>query len=90
MIESQPSGYKRYQKIAGIVGFIGFILGSVITGVGILLQVWKCPFGNGILQTICFLVLIGLASAIVLGNLVAILLIGVAKMRMKSRKLPRK
>lgn len=90
MFEAQTSGYKRYQKIAGIVGFIGFILGSVISGVGILLQIWNCPFGNGILQTIGFLFLIGLGSAVVLGNLVAIILIAFAKLRMNSRKLRRK
>ena len=89
MFEVRPSGYKRHQNIAGIVGFVSFVLGTVISGIGILLKYWKCPFGNGILQTLGFLFLIGVICAVVLGNLVAILLVGIAKMRQVSRKLPR-
>ena len=90
MFESQPSGSKRYQNVAGIVGCIGFVLGMVISGVGILFEIWNCPFGNGILQTLGFLLLIGFGSAVVLGNVVAIILILFAKLRQNSRKLPRK
>lgn len=86
MFEIQSSGSKKYQNIAGIVGCVGFVLGSVISGVGILLRYWNCPFGDGILQTIGFSFLIGLSCAIVLGNLVAIILVWIAKMRQVSRK----
>lgn len=86
MFEAHPSKFKKYQHFAGIVGCIGFLLGMVISGVGILLQIWNCPFGNGLLGTLCFLLLIGLGSAVLFGNLVAVMLIVFAKLRQKSRK----
>lgn len=89
MFEVQPSRSKKYQNIAGIVGSISFILGSVISGVGIFFQYWKCPFGDGILHVLGFSILIGLICGIVLGNLVAILLVWHAKMRQVSRKTSR-
>ncbi len=85
----QSSRSKKYQSIAGIVGFIGFVLGTVISGTGVFLQYWHCPFGDGMLQTISFSFLIGLSCGIVLGNLVAILLVGYAKMSRNYRKSPR-
>ena len=72
---------KKYQNIAGIVGIIGFLLGTVISGIGFLIFGWHCPFGNGLFQIIALSVLIGIFSAFVLGNLVALLLIGFAKYR---------
>ena len=89
MFEVQPSKSKKYQNIAGIVGCIGFVLGTVISGGGIFLKYWDCPFGNGMLQTVGFSILIGLSCGVVLGNLVAILLIWIAKMRQSSRKIHR-
>jgi len=46
---------------------------------------WQCPFGEGILQTVGFLVLTGLISAMVLGNLVAIILVRIAKFQQASQ-----
>lgn len=89
MFEVQSSRSKKYQSIAGIVGFIGFVLGTVISGAGIVLQYWNCPFGDGMLQTIVFSFLIGLSCGIVLGNLVAILLVGYVKISRNYRKTPR-
>ncbi len=89
MTEVQPSRSKRYQNIAGIVGFVGFILGLVISGAVIFLKYWDCPFGEGMLQTLGFSFLIGLCCGIVLGNLVAILLVWYAIMRQVFRKTPR-
>lgn len=89
MFEVQPSRSKKYQSIAGIVGCVGFVLGTVISGAGIFLHYWKCPFGDGMLLTIGFSILIGLSCGIVLGNLVAISLVWYAKMRQVSRKTPR-
>ncbi len=88
MFEGQSSRFKKYQSIAGILGFIGFVLGTVISGVGIVFQFWNCPFGDGILHSIGFSFLIGLGCGIVLGNLVAILLVGIAKMSRNYRKTP--
>lgn len=89
MFEVQPSRSKKYQRIAGIVGFFGFVLGTVISGAGIVLHYWNCPFGDGTLQTIGFSFLIGLGCGIVLGNLAAILLVGYVKMSRNYRKTPR-
>ena len=77
---------KKYQTIAGIAGCIGFVLGTVIPGIGFLTLSWHCPFGNGIFQIICFLAITGFISAIIIGNLVAFLLIRIAKYRQVSRK----
>lgn len=89
MFEVQPSRSKKYQNIAGIVGCVGFVLGTVISGTGIFLKYWNCPFGEGILPVLGFSILIGLSCGIVFGNLVAILLIWYAKMREVSRKTSR-
>ncbi len=71
---------KKYQNIAGIAGIIGLILGITIPSIGMLLYNWNCPFGNGILQRIGFLVVSGFGSAVVIGNLVGILLIGILRL----------
>lgn len=84
MLEIRPSGLKRYQNIAGTVGFIGFLLGTLIPGIGILTHLWQCPFGNGILQTVGFLAITGFGSAIIFGNLAAILLLGILKYQRKE------
>ena len=88
MFEFHPPGLKKYQNIAGIAGSIGFILGTVIPGIAILTHNWHCPLGDSILQTIAFLAITGFGSAILLGNLVAFLLIGIAKYQHSSRKSP--
>ncbi len=91
MSEVQLSGFKRYQNIAGVAGCIGFVLGTVIPGIGMLTHEWQCPFGDGIFQTLGFLAITGFISAIVLGNLVAFLLIGIAKYQQQvSRKTPQR
>ncbi len=77
---------KKYQNISGIAGIIGFLMGTVISGIGILRFSWYCPFGNGLFQTIAFSVLIGIICALVLGNLVAFLLIRFVKYRHGTRK----
>ena len=76
---------KKYQNIAGVAGGIGFVLGTAIPGIGILSHSWRCPFGDGIFQTLGFVVVTGIVSAIVLGNLVAFLLMRIVKYQV-SRK----
>lgn len=77
---------KKYQNIAGIAGGIGFVLGTVIPGIGLLTLGWTNPIGNGIFQTICFLAITGFFSAIIIGNLAALILIKIAKSRHTSQK----
>ena len=90
MFESQLSGVKKYQNIAGIAGGIGFVFGTVIPCIGMLKYGWDCPFGDGIFQTVGFLAIAGFGSAIILGNLVAFLLIGIAKYQHSSRQSSRR
>ena len=90
MFEIRPAKLKRYQQYAGIAGSIGFILGSVIPAIGMMLFGWQCPFGTGVLQTIGFLMVTGFCSAILLGNLIAFLLIGIAKYQHVTRKVSKK
>lgn len=71
---------KKYQKIAGISGIIGLILGITIPSIGMLIYNWNCPFGDGILQKIGFLFVSGFGSAVVFGNLVGILLMGILRL----------
>ena len=89
MFEIRRSEIKKHQELAGIAGGIGFLLGIIIPGVGLLTHAWRCPFGTGSLQAIGFLTITGFGGAIVLGNLVAFLLVGIAKYQL-SRKAHRK
>ena len=88
MFEVQLPALKRFQNVAGTAAGIGFFLGLLIPAVGIFILHWHCPFGDGILQISGFLVITGLGSAIVIGNLTALIIIGVAKIK-QGRKTPR-
>ncbi len=81
MFEVQLPGLRKLQNVAGTAAAIGFVLGLLIPGVFIFALNWHCPFGNGILQVGGFLVLTAIGSAIVVGNLTALVSIGVAKCR---------
>ncbi|RKU16295.1 hypothetical protein C6503_12775 [Candidatus Poribacteria bacterium] len=81
MFEIQLPALKKFQNVAGIAAGIGFILGLLIPSVAIFSLHWHCPFGDGILQVGGFLAITGVGSAIVVGNLTALILIGVAKYR---------
>ena len=81
MFEVQLPVLKKFQNVAGVAAVIGFILGLLIPAVGIFHLDWHCPFGDGILRTGSFLVIAGFGSAIIFGNLVALVLISFAKYR---------
>ena len=84
MFEVQLPGLRKLQNVAGNAAGIGFVLGLLIPCVAIFALNWRCPFGEGILQVGGFLVLTAFGSAIILGNLTAIISIGVAKYRQRS------
>lgn len=90
MLEIHLPLLKRFQNIAGVAGGIGFFLGIVIPVFGMLMWNWQCPFGNGIYQIVGFLALTGLISAIVLGNLSAIILVRIAKFQQNSQNITKK
>ena len=81
MFEIQLPMLRKLQNVAGAAAGIGFILGTLIPAVAIFILDWHCPFGNGIIRIGGFLVIAGLGSAIIFGNIVALVLIGFAKYR---------
>ena len=81
MFEVQLPALRKLQHVAGTAAGIGFVFGLLIPVVAIFALNWHCPFGDGILQIGGFLVLTAIGSAIILGNLTALVLIGVSKYR---------
>ena len=81
MFEVQLPMLKKLQNVAGAAAGIGFILGTLISAVAIFILDWQCPFGDGVLRIGGFLVTAGFGSAIIFGNIVALILIGFAKYR---------
>ena len=81
MFEVQLPTLKKFQNVAGAAAGIGFILGVLIPAVAVFILDWQCPFGDGILRIGGFLLIAGFGSAIVFGNIVALVLIGLAKYR---------
>lgn len=90
MFEIQLRGFKKFQTISAVVAGIGFIIGVLIPARAIFINNWQCPFGNGLIQICGFLGIIGLGSGIVAGNLVALILIGIAKYRQTPSDVQRK
>ena len=83
MFEVQLPALKKFQNVAGTAAGIGFILGLLVPSVAIFILHWHCPFGDGILQVGSFIAITGIGSAIVIGNLTALILIGIAKYRQR-------
>lgn len=81
MFEVQLPMLKKLQNVASAAAGIGFILGILIPVVAIFIFDWHCPFGDGILRIGGFLIILGFGSAVIFGNLVALILIGFAKYR---------
>ena len=81
MFEVQLPALKKFQNVAGIAAGVGFVLGLLIPAVAIFILDWQCPFGDGILQVGGFIAIMGIGSGIIVGNLTAVILIGIAKYR---------
>ena len=84
MFEVQLPGFKKFQTISAVAAGIGFIFGVLIPAHAIFINDWQCPFGSGLIQIIGFLGITGLGSGIIIGNIVALILIGIAKYRTPS------
>ena len=84
MFEIPLPTLKKYQRVSAVAAGLGFIIGALIPAGAIFVNNWQCPFGNGLLQIAGFLGVIGLVSGVVIGNLAALLLIGIAKWRSVS------
>ena len=81
MFEIHLPALKKIQTISAVAACIGFIIGVLIPARAIFVNNWPCPFGEGTIQVCGFLGIIGIGSGIVTGNLVALVLIGLAKHR---------
>ena len=90
MFEVQLPALKKFQNVAGIAAGIGFVFGSLIPAGAIFRLHWHCPFGDSILQVGGFIVITGLGSAIIAGNVTGLVLIGVAKYRQTLSNLSKK
>ena len=66
---------RKYQTTAAVVAGIGFLFGILIPAFGFSTGHWACPFGSGLIRTGAFVVLTGILSATLIGNLVVLLLI---------------
>lgn len=90
MFEMQLPGFKKFQTISAVAAGVGFIIGALIPARAIFMNNWQCPFGNGLIQIFGFLGIVGLGTGIVVGNLVALILIGIAKYRQSPSDLTKK
>ena len=90
MFEIQLPAFKKFQTISAAAAGISFIIGVLIPARAIFMNNWQCPFGNGLIQVCGFLGITGLVSGIVVGNLVALILIGIAKYRQTPSDLTKK
>lgn len=86
MFEMQLPGFRKFQTISAVAASIGFIIGALIPARAIFMNNWQCPFGNGLIQIWGFLGIVGLGSGIIVGNLAALILIGIAKWRSKDKR----
>lgn len=75
---------KKYQTIASVAAIIGFLLGTLIPLSAFALGIWSCPFGSGVVSTGGFVLLMGLLSAVLIGNGTVLLLIFMTKRRQAS------
>ena len=90
MFEMPLPAFKKYQTISAVAASVGFIIGVLIPARAIFINNWSCPFGNELTQVCGFLGIIGLVSGVVAGNLVALVLIGIAKYRRTPSDLRKK
>jgi len=76
---------KKFQNFATVTAVIGFLLGALIPLSAFALGIWSCPFGSGVVATGGFVFLMGILSAVLIGNGSALLLILAAKRRQASK-----
>ena len=77
---------KKYQTITIIAAVIGFLLGTLIPAFAFGKGYWSCPFGEGMIRVGVFVLLVGILGALLIGNVAALLVIFIAKLRQSSTK----
>ena len=81
---------RKYQATAATAAVIGFLLGTFIPAVAFGRGDWSCPFGPGVIRVGAFVLLTGILSALLIGNVGALLVIFIAKIRRASSASRRK
>ena len=77
---------KRYQTVTIIAAVIGFLLGMLIPAFAFGKGYWSCPFGEGMIRVGVFILLVGILGSLLIGNVAALLVIFIAKLRQSSPK----
>ena len=77
---------KKYQTITIIAAVIGFLLGMLIPAFAFGKGYWSCPFGEGMIRVGVFILLVGILGSLLIGNVAALLVIFIAKLRQSSTK----
>ena len=77
---------KKYQTITIIAAVIGFLLGTLIPAFAFGKGYWSCPFGEGMIRVGVFVLLVGILGSLLIGNVAALLVIFIAKLRQPSTK----
>ena len=77
---------KRYQTITIIAAVVGFLLGMLIPAFAFSKGHWSCPFGQGVVQVGVFVLLTGVLGSLLTGNVAALLVILIARLRRSSPK----
>lgn len=77
---------KKYQTITIIAAVVGFLLGVLIPAFAFGKGYWSCPFGKGVIRAGAFVLLVGILGALLIGNVVALLVIFIAKLRRSSAR----
>ena len=77
---------KRYQTITIIAAVAGFLLGTLIPAFAFGKGHWSCPFGQGVLRVGVFVLLTGVLGSLLTGNVAALLVILIARLRRSSLK----
>ncbi len=77
---------KKYQTITIIAAVVGFLLGALIPAFAFGKGYWSCPFGQGVIRIGVFVLLTGILSSLLIGNVAALLVIFIARLRRSSDK----
>lgn len=83
-LQSVKLPIKKFQKFASVAAVIGFLLGALIPLSAFALGIWSCPFGTSVVATGGFVFLMGILSAVLIGNGFALLIILAMKRRQAS------
>lgn len=76
---------KKYQTITIIAAVVGFLLGALIPAFAFGKGYWSCPLGQGVIRIGVFVTLTGILGSLLAGNVVALLVIFIARLHRSSK-----